>query len=411
VASEDHLKMIRQGVAAWNDWRKKNPPQEVDLSGANLSEASLHGASLSFANLKKANLKKANLSEADLIVADLSAANLSEANLSEANLHGANLSEANLSEANLSKARLSYANLSEADLRKANLGEADFHAAYLGEANLSGTNLIRAHFSGANLSGADLSGADLRGAQLIETDLSNATLTESCVYGVSAWNIKVNDRTNQQNLIITDANEPAITVDNIKVAQFIYLLLNNQEVRDVIDTITSKAVLILGRFTPERKEVLDALRDALRQRGYLPLLFDFDRPTDRDFTETIMTLAGMSAFVIADITNPKSSPLELQATVPNYRIPFVPILQDGEEPFSMFRDLTGFPWVLPLLHYDSCGNLLAALDDAVISPALEKRREMALSKAQALPTRHVRDYAALDGSPSVPGGAIDSCKT
>jgi hypothetical protein len=111
----------------------------------------------------------------------------------------------------------------------------------------------------------------------------------------------------------------------------------------------------------------------------------------------------MSAFVIADITNPKSSPLELHATVPNYRIPFVPILQDGEQPFSMFRDLTGFPWVLPLLCYDSCGNLLAALDNAVVSPALEKRREMALSKAQALPTRHVRDYVALDGSPSVPG--------
>jgi hypothetical protein len=30
-------------------------------------------------------------------------------------------------------------------------------------------------------------------------------------------------------------------------------MLNNQKVRDVIDTITSKAVLILGRFTDERK--------------------------------------------------------------------------------------------------------------------------------------------------------------
>ena len=152
--------------------------------------------------------------------------------------------------------------------------------------------------------------------------------------------------------------------------------------------------MILGRFTPDRKEVLNALRDALRKRDYLPLLFDFDRPTDRDFTETIMTLAGMSAFVIADITNPKSSPLELHATVPNYRIPFVPILQDGEQPFSMFRDLTDFHWVLPLLRYDSCRNLLATLDKAVVAPALEKRRELALSKAHAMLTRHVRDYPA-----------------
>jgi hypothetical protein len=35
-------------------------------------------------------------------------------------------------------------------------------------------------------------------------------------------------------------------VDNIEVVQFIYLMLNNQKIRDVIDTITSKAVLISG---------------------------------------------------------------------------------------------------------------------------------------------------------------------
>ena len=45
------------------------------------------------------------------------------------------------------------------------------------------------------------------------------------------------------------------------------LLLHNEKIRKVIDTITSKAVLILGRFTPERKKVLDALRDGLRQRN------------------------------------------------------------------------------------------------------------------------------------------------
>src|SRR5215207_2029801 len=33
--------------------------------------------------------------------------------------------------------------------------------------------------------------------------------------------------------------EPEITVDNIEVAQFVYLLLHNEKIRDVIDTITS----------------------------------------------------------------------------------------------------------------------------------------------------------------------------
>jgi hypothetical protein len=92
------------------------------------------------------------------------------------------------------------------------------------------------------------------------------------IYGVSAWGLKL-DGAKQENLIITRENEPEITVDNIEVAQFVYLMLNTQKVRDVIDTITSKAVLILGRFTDKRKAVLDALREELRKRNYLPMLF------------------------------------------------------------------------------------------------------------------------------------------
>jgi hypothetical protein len=101
----------------------------------------------------------------------------------------------------------------------------------------------------------------------------------------------------------------------------------------------------------------------------------------------------MSCFVIADITNPKSAPLELQATVPDYMIPFVPILQDGEPEFSIFSNLqTKYDWVLRTLRYDSFHNLIANLDDAVINPALEKRHELELRKAQSTPTRHVSDY-------------------
>jgi hypothetical protein len=125
----------------------------------------------------------------------------------------------------------------------------------------------------------------------------------------------------------------------------------------------------------------------------LPIVFDFERPKGRDFTETIKTLAGMSCFVIADITNPKSAPLELQATVPDYMIPFVPILQDGESGFSMFSNLqTKYDWVLGTLGYDSSKNLIANLDDVVINPALGKRSELELRKARDTPTRHVNDY-------------------
>ena len=158
----------------------------------------------------------------------------------------------------------------------------------------------------------------------------------------------------QKDLIITRDGESTITVDNLEVAQFIYLLLTNNKIRDIIDTIGKKGVLILGRFTPERKIVLDSIRTELHRLNYAPIIFDFEKPTDKDFTETIMTLAGMCRFIIVDITNPKSSPLELHATVPNYMIPFVPIIQKGEQPFSMFKDLANkYEWIMDTLQYDS----------------------------------------------------------
>jgi hypothetical protein len=49
----------------------------------------------------------------------------------------------------------------------------------------------------------------------------------------------------------------------------------------------------------ERKGLLDAIAAKLRSLGYVSLIFDFERPTDRDLTETVKILAGLSRFVIA----------------------------------------------------------------------------------------------------------------
>jgi hypothetical protein len=153
------------------------------------------------------------------------------------------------------------------------------------------------------------------GANLIGTNVAGADLTGCRVYGISAWDLDL-EGADQKNLIITRYGQPEITVDNLEVAQFTYLLLNNERVRHVIDTITSKVVLILGRFTPERKLVLDALREELRQRNYTPVLFDFEKPASKDLTGTIQTLANMARFVIVDLTDPSSVPPELAMMVP-----------------------------------------------------------------------------------------------
>jgi hypothetical protein len=194
-----------------------------------------------------------------------------------------------------------------------------------------------ANLAGAILRGAKLSGADLTEANLVNTNLTGADLTGCRIFGISAWRLKL-EGAKQQNLVITDIFEPEITIDNIEVAQFVYLLLHNEKIRDVIDTITSKAVLILGRFTAERKAVLDALREELRKRDYLPILFDFAVPATRDITETVSLLARMARFIIADLTDPSSIPKELEAIVPGLAVPVQPLLEGSARPYAMFKD-------------------------------------------------------------------------
>jgi hypothetical protein len=295
MADPEHLKILRQGVEAWNEWRGKNPDIKTNLLKANLGEA----------NLEKANFRQANLERA----------------------------------------------------------------------NLSGASLV-----GAYLEGSCLEGAYLEGAQIIQSDFCDATLTGSNVYGVSVWDIKVNDRTKQQNLIITDRGKPIITVDNIEVAQFIYLLLNNQKLRDVIDTITSKAVLILGRFSDDRKPVLDAIRDELRkpEHNYLPIVFDFQPSTNQTTIETIMTLASMARFVIADITDARSVLQELQAIAAG--LPSVAVrllIKKSEHEYGMLDYIRAYRSVVDKTYeYESLEELIASIKENVIGPAEAKVKEL-----------------------------------
>jgi hypothetical protein len=168
-------------------------------------------------------------------------------------------------------------------------------------------------------------------------------------------------------LVVTPAaNEAEITVDNIEVAQFIYLMLNNQKVREVIDTITSKAVLILGRFTEERKPVLEALRVELRQRKYLPILFDFEKPSNRNTDE----LARMARFVIADLSDAKSVLQELRAIVPDLpSVPVQPIIVAMQEEPGMFDFYRNFRSFLSVHRYADQEQLITELGEKVIRPA------------------------------------------
>jgi uncharacterized protein YjbI with pentapeptide repeats len=390
MANPTDLARIREGVDAWNAWCVEHLDMQPDLSGADLRGMNLDGIFLSSAHLKDVDLREATLRSARMNEAYLRNARLDKADLTECELEGANLNEASLNGACLRNAIVYRAGLNGASLAHADLRETGFSGADLSFADLTGADLRGAALNGAalreaDLTNADLTGADLSWAQLVETRLDGARLTGCQIYGISAWNLQLAN-TVQNDLRISRDDEPAVTVDHVEVAQFVYLMLNNNRIRDVIDTITSKAVLILGRFTPRRKAVLDALRDQLRRRGYVPILFDFDRPADRDITETVTLLARMARFIVADLTDPSSVPKELEAIVPALAVPVQPLIEGAAtRPFAMFSDSWKYDWVLPVHRFEDCDSLMRSLDEHVIGPSERKAAELTRRRAAAIP--------------------------
>ena len=369
----------------------------IDLGGCSLADSKIDGADLTRAHLYRTDLSRAGLSLCKLVRAHLVEANLNGADLEGARLDRANLAEAVLHEAN-GRASFSAAHLERADLTGATFRGADFSRANLQDSNLQGARLTGSLLDGADLSGADLRGADLdetsliganlsgadlrgatlqdailQGAYLVNTRLEGANLIGCSVYGISAWDLIIDADTRQRDLNIGRHGESAITVDDLEVAQFMYLLMNNVRLRGVIDTITSKVVLILGRFSETRLPVLNALREALRGNAFdlVPIVFDFDKPASRTTAETIATLAGMARFVIADLTDAKSVLQELRDIVPNSpSLPVQSLLVDSQQEPGMLDFFRRYPWFLEPQLYSDTEDLLARLAD-VVAPAVK----------------------------------------
>jgi len=337
----------KRGVWTKGDYVKSLTTPAIDLSGATFKDLCVGYV----------DLRGVRLDDASFLLDQMAWCAMKGAKLVRASLVGA---------------KMPFMRLMEADLRGAVLDGADLRNADLTSANLGSASLRGAHLTGSILEMANLVGADVEGAEL----------GGSRVYGLSAWDLRGRPASSL-DLVVTPAGAPAVTADDLRVAQFLYLLMNNPNIRDVLDTVTRKVVLILGRFTEQRKKVLDALRAALRTRGLVPVLFDFGKPGDRDVTETVTLLARIARFVVADLTDPASIPQELQAIAPDVVVPIRLIIAAGQTPYSMSSDLRKYHWVLPPYRYTNETELLANLQREVIDVAEAKRIEIERARADA----------------------------
>ncbi|MBD2085277.1 pentapeptide repeat-containing protein [Trichocoleus sp. ST-U3] len=400
MANKQQRALLKQGVEAWNKWRKLSPGippnligadlRQEDLGGVNLAGASLCSADLSGANLMQASLHRTDLRGADLRGASLSKADLSEADITEANLSEAYLFEANLSRVNLEGADMHWVYLGKADLSGANLVGANLREVDMRGANLIGANLREADLFKANLIGADLQGADLRGtnlgeanlmgARLLKTNFENANLEGCLVYGISSWGLKL-EGANQSNLVITPPDYPAIALDNLEVATFMYLLLNHQKIREVFPSIASNIVPILGSFKADgRKDLLEGLRNALRQHDYLPLSVELEKAATPELAEAISTVVGMAKFMIVDFTDASSIPQELLKILQGIPlVPVQPLVQvdsvDSKE-IAVLKEFQEYPYAQPIYQYQNLEDAIASVEEKIIAPAEAKANDL-----------------------------------
>ncbi|MBU1058161.1 MAG: pentapeptide repeat-containing protein [Proteobacteria bacterium] len=359
MANPQHLEIIKKGSTAWNEWRITNPEIKPDLWGADFSGENLVGVDLSACDITEGQFVDTNLTGALFLSSNLTCANLQRANLWNTNFKDARLRMA--------------------DLREANLRDAYFKRADLTEANLSGAVLVGTNFEKAILRGCNVYGCSCWNVKLSEADQSNLVIRRGALEFSEIDELNLYELKDElPSDYIARLAEPAITVDNLEVAQFIYTLLNNKTIRSLIDTITSKVVLILGNFNDQRKPVLDAMREELRKNDYVPVLFDFSRPNTLSYEETITLLARMARFIIADVTDAREVRAELTSIAQQLpSVPIQPLLKSGEEEWATFKsNFRNRSSVLPLYRYRDLKELITKVPDKVVRPAEKKAKEL-----------------------------------
>jgi len=161
-------------------------------------------------------------------------------------------------------------------------------------------------FYGADLSGISLTGplgVNLANANLIGSDLTNSTLIQANFHEANLGGA------NLTGAKLARAQLPARLSSIVGFMDFRHG--TSKWTTTPLQTASRKAVLILGRFSDKRKPELEAIRDWLRKKDFIRILFDFNNPS-KDFSDTIRILGGLSRFIIADLTAPRSVPMELQ---------------------------------------------------------------------------------------------------
>lgn len=350
MTQDDPSQILMQGAKTWNAWRERNPGP-VSFAAPHWYDSPGRGGK---------QIKGRNR-------VTLSGMNLSRVSIHRAFAEGLHLRDSVFEDAHFE----------EGDFSRADFGGATFRNTKFNKTVLTG-----AHFDGATFVNCNLNRVNLVGASFHVKEI-----TETVVYGIAAWDLQTSDDMKQSKLVIERTYElysdliqqgkVPMMVDDIELAQFVYYLSNHKKMRDALNILNDRGVLLLGRFKDGGLERLYAMREWFQRKGYMAMIFDFARPDNLSLTETVVTMAGLSKFVIVDLSG-SSVPAELQAILSQIK---KPVLAFGN-PYALFPDLVDQTSVVTIDGNES--TLLGDLENNL--PQLERlhaERVMQLAKRYA----------------------------
>jgi hypothetical protein len=276
--TDDPAEVVLKGAATWNDWRARNPGP-MTFSYPNWYSSPGPGG---------VQVKGRN-------ILDFAGTNLSDALVLHATAEGLDLRGA----------VIENTVFEEGDFSRASFDGATFH-----RARFTKTILTEASFDGASFIDCNLDRVNLVGASFHVKEIK-----ETVVYGIAAWDLKTDLNMPQSKLVVertygfysdmVAADVVPLTVDDIELAQFVYYLTNHRKMRDTLNLLNERGVLLLGRFKDGGLKRLEDLREWFAGRQYMAMTFDFERPDNLDLIETVITMAGLSRFVVADLSGPR----------------------------------------------------------------------------------------------------------
>jgi hypothetical protein len=178
------------------------------------------------------------------------------------------------------------------------------------------------------------------------------------------------------DLTVTSHSDPAVVVDNLEVAEFVSQMLEYTRVRNALDAISTKFVLILGRFTKDRKAILATIRDQVRKSDLLPITVECTRQTRAALPGAVELFSRMSQFILVDFTEPDGVPDELTTLVAGHlKTPIQPIHAPEPLGYRMFAEKQAHPSVMDPFVYENRDHLLEAIESVFLAVE-EKAKEL-----------------------------------